>query len=129
MTAELPPSASPRRVTGSNRAVAGPIATLLVIAAAIGMWYAWFAWAARCDDTCVGARYQSPPAGASWDDYLSSWQWSGQFGLAVTGFLLTVAARVAIARGHGRLATGLFAIAAAVFAYWTVFLPDRYPIL
>jgi hypothetical protein len=107
--------------------VARPIATLLVVAAAIGVWYAWFALAARCDDTCVGARYESPPAGAPWGDYSSSWEWTGQFVLAAVGFGLTVAARVAIARGHGRVATGLFAIAAAVFASWTALLPDRYP--
>lgn len=110
--------------------MARAVATVLVIAAAIAVLYAWFAWASRCDDSCVGLRGTSPPAGAPWGDYQSSWQWTGQLVLAGTGFVLTAAARLAIARGRGRIATGLFAIAAVVFVCWVAMLPQgRFSIL
>ena len=105
-------------------------ATLLVIAAALGLWYAWYAYAARCDDSCAGSRYTAPPAGEPWDDYQSSWQWTAQFVLAATGLVLTACARLAVRWGRGRVATALLALTVAVFVCWAALLAgSRFPVV
>ena len=71
-------------------------AVFLVAPAALLSLGGLLVWGMRCDEGCVD-RAQTP--GFGWQNYVDSWQWTGQFVVVIAGLVSALTTTVLAARG------------------------------